>query len=256
MKLFQVFFLSVLGIFVSSCGTTYFVKYETKTIPRLQEDPAFRVEARATYNGIVFRVTNNTDSSGQLEWNSAYFVDPSGNSTKALNVDMLSEHWSVLQNENYASIIPPHKQLLRFTTSSHNIREYEKTDVVAIQFSLFDRIYDMTYVSQERFLKIHPYWNPSFDATKKELEKRKTEIVSGLSKENNMGFGFVIKQGEKNIELSYDVKVVKVCLWGWKREPKSLADSNSPYNSRQTTIYETKFKEISCAEEKDNWQWK
>jgi hypothetical protein len=82
-------------IVISSCAPFhYVVEYHTHLLtsePKslVYKDSLFDFEFHPVPNGLYFNITNLSDVKATVVWNSCYFIDPTGNPSRALNVDHL-----------------------------------------------------------------------------------------------------------------------------------------------------------------------
>lgn len=142
-KLFSLIVYLTLSFLITSCSTYYFTydTYLEKSNPRsLQyKDSLFKFSFIPVPNGIYFKIDNLSSKPAYILWDNCYFILPNGNSSKALNIDLLSMATEVLIKEKNESIIPPNSSYARFTTSNINLKLVRKHHLAHI--SLAVRIY-------------------------------------------------------------------------------------------------------------------
>src|SRR5271169_2818751 len=78
------------------------------------KDNNFEFVFQPVENGIWFQVKNLNEKPAFLEWDRSYFIEPSGNSYKALNTDLVNENSETKIKEKYESILPPNAIFQRF----------------------------------------------------------------------------------------------------------------------------------------------
>lgn len=228
-KLFIILFLLV------SCSTNYHIIYDTylegsKEKVNYFQDNKFNFEFTPVHNGLFFTIKNLTDKVAYLIWDRTYFIQPDGNSYKAINTDTLEEDKQISYKENYESILPPKSLFKRFTTSDINAHKFKSEDIT-IYKDYVNNISTEKIISSE-WIGASRFW--PLIAKKDDL----INVTEYITNNNNMGIGFVIKQGEKEFEYNFNFKFKKASAM---QEIKS---------------YEmTKWVEKYSAEE-DAWIWK
>jgi len=204
----------LITLILSSCKVSYLVTYQTYLEGSSGESSEFNdsiinVRFDARPNGILFDIENLTSNNLYLIWDKSYFIEPNGESSKALNQDVLETTGSIRDKENYESIIPQKAHFKRFTCSSKNI-------------SLFDIYTSLTFYSEalkslntvadySKFYKTGTYWYLGEDinySSKNEIPVLNGRIAFKTQREinenNNLALGFTIKNRE--IETEYHFK--------------------------------------------------
>lgn len=118
--------LAVLMIWASAsaCTTTYDVVYGFRLegseagAPLETSDGAFSFKFWPNVAGIEFVAKNLTEDDASLDWDQSFFVQPDGNTYKALNTDVLDEANEIVMKSRYSSIIPAGAKLHRFTSAT------------------------------------------------------------------------------------------------------------------------------------------
>jgi hypothetical protein len=141
-------------------------------------------------------------------------VDPSGNSSKALNTDILNTENKVLSKENNESIIPKKGTFRRFTTSAKNVSLFQHIDAskyylnpnVSIQNTTYNEIYlhNPYWITSSKF-----HYNGGKDSKIKEKDELNRMKLYGQSN-NNLGLGFTFRKGDKQFEYDFKIKIDKV----------------------------------------------
>lgn len=92
------------AITISSCSVNYELSYDTyleNSEPkglRFQDD-SFIFNFIPVSNGIFFSINNLTDTTAFLIWDKSYFIEPDGNSYKAINLDLLKVEDEIVHKE-------------------------------------------------------------------------------------------------------------------------------------------------------------
>jgi hypothetical protein len=162
-------------------------------------------------NGIYFEIQNLTNENIFLLWDGSYFIDPTNNSSKALNTDILNTENKVLSKDNNESIIPKKGTFRRFTTSAKNVSIFQNIDVSKFYITPNLSIQNTTY--NEVYLH-NPYWItstklPDENYFNTEMYRMKSYIQSN----NNLGLGFTFKKGEKQYDYDFKIKIDKVIAY-------------------------------------------
>jgi len=185
-------------------------------------------------NGIWFEIQNLSNENIFLLWDGSYFVDPTGNSSKALNMDILTTENKIVSKENYESMIPKKGTFRRFTASSKDISYYQKIDRstynISPNFTIQNNYYEEKYIP-------NAYWITSsskieYDGSKEDFKAQNTiemnRIEDFVKKNNNLGLGFTFRKGEKKIDYDFKIKIDKVIVYctnnsefGWRPNSQS-----------------------------------
>jgi hypothetical protein len=232
MKRLSCFCFSVCCIVLFGCSSSYFIKYDTylpnsdpsKTLQF--KDDKFDFTFLPRENGIWFTIKNITNKPAILEWDRCYFVDPSGNSSKALNVDLLEGNKETEEKAKYESMIPSNGNFSRFTTSARNVDIFKKISVTEMKGFLFSMEYSNVNVNIEKFTNFGRYWpeykpvisnnnsSPTSEGTSTEL----TRIRNFVLNNNNLGLGFGIKLNDTILDYKFDFKFKSVEIFKGSKE--------------------------------------
>jgi len=240
--------------------STYITVYEShldKSSPKsLQfKDDKFEFEFSPYPNGVYFMVKNINGIPAFMIWDRCYFVEPNGNSSKALNVDELGESSDPTKKSKYESPIPSNGKYGRFTTSSRNLNVFKSAYSNSAGFNLY--LYDnkgyptlfetnaRERIDFETFYKTSQYW-PDFvrpdvpdsmleSSENTELENMRNYLINN----NNMGLGLGIKLNDSIYDYKFDFKIHKVTVFKTQKEN----------GGKEIT------KEYSSASDSNSWVW-
>lgn len=245
MNLFYSFiFILFSWILLLGCSSSniYLLKYETYLANSEQKnlkfkDDKFEFEFLPVPNGIYFTIKNLTDKSAFLIWDQSYFIEPNGNTSKALNVDLLEENEKTVLKSKYESILPSKARFTRFTTSTRNLEKFRAANINMIQFSIFPTQLTTVLISNKVFYNYGRYWknfendkNVPFDY---QLEKIKSYVLMN----NNLGLGLVIRMDEENYEYRFDFEFKRVDIY-------KLSNNENG-----------KLEKIMTMDESNGWNW-
>ena len=245
-------YLIVLSILITmiSCNTTYYYQYETylknSSEQKLEfEDEQFKFNFLPRPDGIIFLIINKTDKPAYLIWDKSYFIEPSGNSVKALNTDLLDSSLKVAIKENQESILPQQAKFCRFTTAITNYQNIRYDQVNSLTSTYQKNNLSLTNVSgtvttYDYNISLN-YWPVSRSTTVDFVDGNNSEgkeLINYIKNNDNMGLGLLIKHDTKIYDYRFDFKfkrvnVLSVKLFG-------IFDS-----SKKPTYYA----------EKENWEW-
>jgi len=168
-------------------------------------------------NGIVFDVQNLTKNNLYLIWDKSYFVKPDGSSSKSLNTDVLETSKTIVEKENYESIVPQQGHFIRFTCSSKDINFFSVYNSSTIYNEALRTINSITDYS--RFFYSGAYWDLSSiskaDSKKSvpNLDRAQiTEVQKFILKNNELGMGFTLKNKGKEYEYHFKFPIKKVTI--------------------------------------------
>jgi hypothetical protein len=218
----QFYLFILLSIFFVSCSLeykyfylTYLDNSEDKTLA--YQDSILKFSFYPQPNGIYFEIQNLSNENIFLLWDGSYFIDPSNNSSKALNTDILSTENKIVSKENYESIIPKKGTFRRFTTSAKNLSYFQKIDVSTYTISPTYTLQNTNY--EERYLP-NSYWITSskipYDGTKEDFRIKHGNEMKKMNEflklNNNLGLGFTFRKGEKKLDYDFKIKIDKVIV--------------------------------------------
>jgi hypothetical protein len=247
-------------IVISNCASRHFaVEYSAHLLnsePKslVYKDTFFVFEFNPVPNGLYFNITNLTNVPAILEWDRCYFIDPTGNPSRALNVDAgIREDTHMYEGARNESVIPPHNSFGRFTTSALNVQKFTKSESYYYRFSKSIAYSSTIFNTFYNYGRYWPDYNgPAFEPTDS-LHKKDIAlpgISSYLRKNNNMGVGFHIRLKDTVIDYKFDFKIDKISIykvrdtvaselafysidtsdWAWQRSPLSIPTLLIPGN--------------------------
>jgi len=154
-------------ILIGCASTKYITRYEAyleKSDPPHSlhfSDANFNFNFYSMDNGIGFSIENLNNRPAFLLWDRCYFIEPNGNSSKALNTDLLCDNAETTDKSKYESPIPSKGLLQRFTTSANNLHSFEIYRNFGISFSDGIITINNSASAIEKFTLIGHYW-PAF----------------------------------------------------------------------------------------------
>ncbi len=208
-------------LLLSSCKLEYSYFYLTsldgsKNKTLTIQDSIMKFTFLPEPNGIWFEIENLSDENIFLLWDGSYFVDPTGNSSKALNMDILTTENKIVSKENFESIIPKQGTFRRFTASSKDISYYQKIDrtiyMVSPNFTIQNTSYEEKYIPNAYWTNSTtiPYGSKGDLKIKHGMEMNR--LMNSLKLNNNLGLGFTFRKGGKTIERDFKIKIDKVIV--------------------------------------------
>ena len=229
-------------VVLTSCYTTYFLGYDTyldrhstADAPSLDfKDDKFAFSFLPVHNGVYFTIKNLTEDNAYILWDKCYFVEPEGNSFKALNTDILQSSSEVRQKENYESIVPARSTFARFTTSALNVEKFSSYNAQSISRLFVNTrsasLYSSSFVQYKEFLSYGSYWpvyvpdNQIPDQFRLLPEKEKslyltTKGVEYVKANDNLGLGLALRIGSETKEYKFNFKFHKVMLFEDEKKP-------------------------------------
>lgn len=197
-------------------------KDSTASNPLSYQDSLFKFIFYPQPNGVYFEIQNLSDYNIYLLWDESYFIDPSNNSSKALNTDILNTQLKILDKQNNESIIPKRGTIRRFTTSSKNIVSVEKIDFSTYYLSpnltLQNNYYNKIYLH-------NPYWVTASKITYSDKDDAKLQhdlemdrIKHLVQSNNNLGIGFTFRVGEKKVDYDFKIRINKIFVYRYNEE--------------------------------------
>jgi hypothetical protein len=222
MKKNNAILLAAILIVISSCKLSYLTNYETYLLDDPEQDLVFSdsiisIRFDTKPNGIIFDIENHTDRNLFLLWDKSYFVDPSGNSSKLLNTDILETTKSITEKENYESIIPKGEHFRRFTCSVKNLSFFQTYNSYSILNEATNTISMNSYYNE--FFLGGKYWylgskreygSKSEIPTLDMLECR--EVKNFIQNNDQLGMGITIKNQDKEIEYHFKFRIKCVII--------------------------------------------
>jgi len=182
------------------------------------------------HNGVYFSIKNLNSKPAFLEWDRCYFIDPAGNSSKALNVDLLQENSETVQKAKYESPIPANGSFGRFTSSALNLSKFQQLNINSINSYLFNAKINIVQTDMKTFYNFGKYW-PDYEEgndTNIEIRMRKgmEKISVYIPNNNNMGLGLGIKLNDSIMDYKFDFRFKKVTIYKDSTILKSASEAN------------------------------
>lgn len=218
----QLFLIIICIVFLASCSLNYTYVYLThldnsKDKTLTYQDSIMKFTFSPTPNGIFFEIQNLSSENIFLLWDGTYISDPTGNSSKALNKDLLETKDKIVSKENNESIIPKKGTFKRFTTSAKNISVVQKIDVSNYYIS---KNYSMQNANYAETFLYSPYWPPAsrvaYDGSKKDYRiqhgKEMLRMSDFVKNNNNLGIGFTFRKGEKKLDYDFKIKIDRIVV--------------------------------------------
>lgn len=218
-------FVTFLLLF-SACRTTYLVSYDSYLTNSPSKslnfnDNRFEFSFIPVSNGIWFSIKNNSNQTAYLVWDKSYFIEPSGNSYKALDYDAIVVTDEVARKENNESPIPANSTFSRFTTSNTNVTKFKEhyttSTTVYSYFSKYN--YSATFHNEfyNEFFDIGAYWKTQLNYPSKYseffLDRECKNIKEDILLNNKLGLGLFIKQNEELYEYRFDFRIKQVNIY-------------------------------------------
>jgi hypothetical protein len=223
-RLINYVLLNVALFSLISCSTVETLyKYDTFVEPQTGQNLAYsdsilKFEFVPAPNGIYFQIENLTNKNIFLVWDGTYFITPNGNSSKALNTDILNTEQKLVDKENYESIIPSKSKFLRFTTPISNLSVFQNVNSLLLYNELFNSLNNLT-IYNEVFVH-NSYWpsqNKLTVSNKKDRDRFLDNEIKGINNLieslNNVGIGFTIKVGDVMKEYHFKIKIQKITMF-------------------------------------------
>jgi hypothetical protein len=246
-------------IVISSCAQFHYItNYSTHLsnsdpASLVYKDTLFGFEFHPVPNGLYFNITNLSNVPATLEWDKCYFIEPTGNPSRALNVDGgIREDTHLFEGARNESIIPPHTSFGRFTTSALNVEAIK----VSNSYYYFYNSFGYSSTTFNTFYDYGRYWpeykGPVFEPADslKKNDISLPQISSYVSKNNNMGVGFHIRLKDTVVDYKFDFKIDKIAIykvhdtaaselafyaidtsdWTWQKAPSPIPNLLLPGN--------------------------
>ena len=199
-------------------------------------------------NGVFFSIENSSQAPAFLVWDRCYFIEPGGNSSKALNVDLLEENAATRDKANYESIIPPNGIFSRFTTSALNIDEFSSLRSYQITKYSSGIATAYSYAEIHKFCSFGRYW-PDFQSTVKDSAFYDHHMVRNVVVMKERGFANI-----SSYVIDNDRMGVGLCI----RLNEQLHDYRFDFRFDKIEVYEIDSKKerlIGVATRTDSWKW-
>ena len=217
-----IFIVLVLILFIS-CSSTYKVSYDTyiKDTPNKElkyNDDKFEFAFIPVANGIWFTIKNKTDQNSYLVWDKTYFIDPTGNTFKALDYDAVLVTDEVARKENNESPIPAKSSFARFTTPNTNLKKFQEYNTIIVNNYFTNYTYSNTFKSE--FFDAGAYWPSTYlkdsdnhYSDDEFLDIKCEELKNIILRSNSLGLGLYIKQNDSFYEYRFDFKVKQISIY-------------------------------------------
>jgi hypothetical protein len=229
---------------------TYLLNSEPKSL--VYKDSLFNFKFQPVPNGLYFNITNLSNVPATVEWDRCYFIEPTGNPSRAFNVDGVSEGSRTHELPTNISIIPPQSSFGRFTTSALNVQAIRECE----SYFYFYEFSGYSSTTLNTFFNYGRYWpdytGPVF-APEDSFHKNNIAlpaISSYVRKNNNMGIGFCIRIKDTSYDYKFDFKIDKMEIykvrdtvapelvfysvdtsdWAWKKAPLPVPNLVKPEN--------------------------
>lgn len=220
----QIFLPAMVVIF--SCTPRYITEYHTHLLnsePKSLEfkDSLFVFEFYPVPNGLFYNITNLTNDPVTLEWDRCYFIEPTGNPSRAINIDGVRENSRTNELPTNISIIPPKASFGRFTTSALNVQQFTslKTKQTSYYYKFINTSVSYSYATLYTIFNYGRYWpnytGPVFEPADS-LHKNDLSlpiISSYVRKNNNMGIGFCMRLKDTIVNYKFDFKIDKISIY-------------------------------------------
>ena len=179
--------------------------------------------------GIDFLIYNLTDKPAFMQWDRCYFIGPDGNSSKALNVDLLDQNKETSAKSTYESPIPQKGFIKSFTTSSKYDKQFTSIKVEQYCSTIFNAkvtntstinanssITSTSTIVQKDFNERAEYW-PEYEIVKDtvpaiELKKSLNRIKDYIINDDNLGLGISIKLNDTILDYKFNFRFKSVII--------------------------------------------
>jgi len=218
-----IYIFIVASFIFSSCKVSYIVTYQTYLEGSPEEsnefiDSIMKINFDPRPHGIDFDIENRVTNNLYLIWDKSYFIEPSGESSKALNQDVLETASSIRDKENYESVIPQRAHFKRFTCSSKNISFFNTSESFSHYSELLKSINTYTITNKSWSSSVYWYIGENIPySSKSEIPVLNNRVVNKALKEinekNNLAIGFTIKDKDKEIEYHFKFLIKKVEIY-------------------------------------------
>jgi hypothetical protein len=213
--------IAIAYVLFSGCTVNYSLEYDT-TLKHNETSGNNDLDFKFTplYNGVMFTIVNNSDETARILWDKSYFIMPNGNSSKALNPDLLREEKEIVDKSSNVSTVPSRSEFSRFTTSTLNATKFAFANISSFYTRIGSYESSSIRILNDEFVRSENYWpyqvvvdmgSAMNDSTKTQVAIRGLETISNFVEMNNhLGVGFVIEQSGKEEEYRFDILIDKV----------------------------------------------
>lgn len=233
----------LISVLFWSCSNSYQITYNTYLKESEKKDlnysdDKFDFTFIPVANGIWFKIKNKTSTTAYLLWDNSYFIEPSGNSYKAIDVDALNTPEEALIKENNESVIPSNSSYARFTTPNTNINKFNETNTVIYNNLFTNNSYANTKYNS--YFKTGAYWETTFEKEEETSKKyygqngedyadddvklnlKCNELRSKTKLNNNLGLGLTIKYNDAIYEYRFDFKISQINIYEISGDTKKI----------------------------------
>jgi len=225
----KLFLCLVLCLFIS-CSVEYKMIYDTyleqSVIKELRfKDDKFAFNFIPVSNGIFFTIENLTDTTAFLIWDKSYFIEPDGNSYKAINLDLIKVEEEIARKEINESVLPKGTFFSRFTAPNVNVEVLKTYDITEINSYFRSNVSSEISVISNKFFDIGNYWTNTIRSpnrktatgtsslTEKEMAAELDKIRNFILENDNLGLGLAIKLDEKIYDYQFNFKLKEAKLY-------------------------------------------
>lgn len=208
----------ILGFVVVGCATNYELRYEAQLRSQAEpgslvtEQDGLRFEFQPLPTGVAFAIVNNAAEDVVLDWSRSYFIEPGGNSFKALNTDTVNEEGVIALKSLDIATVPRGAMLRRFTTASVNPERYRivRSRAFSTWMAGYGQAWTFSSLSIDEGLTFPEYYPLSVSADETQLTRKLDEVSKILVSGPSMGLGLMIRTGNSEKLYRFDVDFTKV----------------------------------------------
>ncbi|MGB0390751.1 MAG: hypothetical protein ACPGD5_04230, partial [Salibacteraceae bacterium] len=218
-----IIFILLLSIVFNGCKINFEYVYHT-SIKELRSDSLMNqfedenviIDLYSRPNGVFFQVYNKGDKNLYLLWDQSYFIDPDGNSSRALNTDILETKGAISSKESYESIIPKKGFIKRFTSSATNVSVY--------------RSIKSTIYSNDNYSEVKSYYNETFrhsaywrisetvdygaeSGVSGIVNSKISSLENHVKNYNNLGLGLAFRKGNDTLEYDFRLPIESIDIY-------------------------------------------
>ena len=193
------------------------------------KDDKFEFSFNLEPNGIEFTINNISANAAFLEWDRCYFIEPSGDSSKALNFDLIEAGSKKISNDSGESILPANERFIKFTAPVKMISFFEGENSRQLFASYVKRkgvVIDTPKMIEDviRFREIGRYlpgFKPVFDSTVGDTnsftlngfnQPSLSEIKNFVHTSNKTGLNLCLKSNGAILKYVFDFRFKWVAI--------------------------------------------
>ena len=223
---FIVVWAILLGFVMAGCATNYELRYEaqlrgqTEPGSLVTEQDGLRFEFQPLPTGIAFAIVNSAAEDVVLDWSRSYFIEPGGNSFKALNTDTVNEEGVIALKSLDIATVPRGAMLRRFTTASVNPERYRivRSRTFSTWMGEYGDVWTFSSLSIDEGLTFPEYYPLSVSAEESQLKRKLEEISKIMVSGPSMGLGLMIRTGTAEKLYRFDLDFTKVSAIATRNE--------------------------------------